>query len=99
MNGKPDSYWTMTDCIFYACSSKGGVPRRFLHGKQNQPTATFANNTYMKTDGTFDDPTNYDSSGTNIEEDPQFANPAAGDFTISGATQVARQTGDPRWLP
>ena len=49
----------------------------------------------IKEDGTHD----YDHSGTTIEEDPQFANPAAGDFHISGATQVARKTGDPRWLP
>jgi hypothetical protein len=65
---------------------------------------TFANNTYMKADGTFQDITadgshDYDTSGTTIDEDPQFANPAAGDFHISGATQVARRTGDPRWLP
>ena len=104
MKGKPDSYWTMTNCIFYACSMKGGVPRRFLHGIANQPTATFANNTYMKPDGTFQDikedgSHDYDLSGTTIEEDPQFANPAAGDFHISGATQIARKTGDPRWLP
>ena len=53
----------------------------------------------MKNDGTFQDPQNYDQSGTVIEEDPQFANPAVGDFHISGATQLARRTGDPRWLP
>ena len=28
-----------------------------------------------------------------------FANPEAGDFHISGPTQIARKTGDPRWLP
>ena len=102
MNGKADSYWTMTDCIFYSCSSKGGVPRRFLHGKTYSATSgnvTFANNTYMQADGSFDSVGSYDTSGTQIEEDPQFANPAAGDFHISGATQVARRTGDPRWLP
>ena len=99
MNGKADSYWTMTDCIFYACSCKGGVARRFLHGKANQSTATFGNNTYQAPDGTFQSYENYDTSGTVIEEDPQFANPAAADFHISGPTQVARKTGDPRWLP
>lgn len=99
MSGKADSYWVMVDCIFWDCSAKGGVPRRFLHGKANQPTATFRNNTYMLADGTFQDPQNYDTSGTNIEEDPQFANLAAGDFHISGPKQVALKTGDPRWLP
>jgi len=98
MQSKTYSYWTMVDCIFYDCSPSG-VARRFLHGRANQPHAVFNNNTYMKNDGTFQDPQNYDVSGTIIEEDPQFADPANGDFTISGATQVARKTGDPRWLP
>lgn len=96
--GKKTSYWNMKNCIFYNCSTSG-VARRFLHGKQNQSTAVFENNTYMKADGTFDNPEGYDNSGTDIKEDPQFKDPANGDFTISGATQVARGTGDPRWLP
>ena len=103
MAGRDCSHWIMTDCIFFDCSPSG-VPRRFLHGKQNQKYVTFNNNTYMKADGTFQDikedgTHDYDHSGTTIEEDPQFANPAVGDFHISGATQVARKTGDPRWLP
>ena len=103
MGGRNCSHWIMTDCIFFDCSPSG-VPRRFLHGKQNQPHVTFNNNTYMKADGTFQDikedgSHDYDNSGTTIEEDPQFADWANGDFSISGATQVARQTGDPRWLP
>ena len=102
MNGKTDSYWTMTDCIFYSCSAKGGVPRRFLHGKtypSGSNNVTFANNTYMQANGTFDSVGSYDTSGSQIEEDPLFADPANGNFTISGPTQVARKTGDPRWLP
>ena len=103
MGGRSCSHWIMTDCIFFDCSPSG-VPRRFLHGKQNQPHVTFNNNTYMKNDGTFQDikedgSHDYDHSGTTIEEDPQFANPAAADFHISGPVQVARKTGDPRWLP
>lgn len=102
MQGRTWSYWIMTDCIFYDCSTAGSVPRRFLHGQayaSSPANKTFSNNTYMKNDGTFQDPQNYDESGTIIEEDPMFADPANGNFTISGATQVARQTGDPRWLP
>lgn len=96
--GKKTSYWNMKNCIFYNCSTSG-VARRFLAGKQNQATAVFENNTYMKKDGTYDNPSGYDNSGTDIKEDPLFKDPANGDFTISGATQVARGTGDPRWLP
>ena len=97
MGGRACSHWIMTDCIFFDCSPSG-VARRFLHGKTGQD-AKFNNNTYMNVDGTFQDPGNYDVSGTDIKEDPQFADPDDGDFTISGATQVARKTGDPRWLP
>ena len=99
MQSKNYSYWIMTDCIFYDCSTSGSVPRRFLHGRSGQLHAVFNNNTYMSADGTFQDPGSYDVSGTIIEEDPMFANPSAGDFHISGPTQVARKTGDPRWLP
>ena len=56
----------------------------------------------MKKDGTFEEDgnlTNYDLSGTDIKEDPMFRDPENGDFHISGPTQVARKTGDPRWLP
>lgn len=103
MAGRKYSVWNMTDCIFFDCSPSG-VPRRFLHGKKDQEHVTFNNNTYMKADGTFQDiqadgTHEYDTSGTCIEEDPLFADPATGDFHISGATQVARKTGDPRWLP
>ena len=97
MGGRACSHWILTDCIFFDCSPSG-VARRFLHGKTGQD-AKFNNNTYMNADGTFQDPGNYDVSGTDIKEDPQFADPDDGDFTISGATQVARKTGDPRWLP
>ncbi|MBQ7420728.1 MAG: DUF4957 domain-containing protein [Prevotella sp.] len=107
MQGKAYSYWTMTECIFYDCSTSGSVPRRFLHGRKyadGSENVTFRNNTYMKKDGTFQDINadgghDYDLSGTTIDEDPMFANPAVGDFHISGATQIARKTGDPRWLP
>lgn len=103
MQGKSTSYWVMTNCIFYDCSTSGSVPRRFLHGQayaSSPKNKTFNYNTYMKNDGTFQDPQNYDTSGTIIEEDPQFANPAAGDFTIGASSkQAALKTGDPRWLP
>ena len=106
MKGKSSSYWVMTNCICLNSSTKGGVPRRFLAGSAYPATSEcvkFANNTYCQKadDGTvtFDAVGNYDVSGTQIEEDPLFANPDAGDFHISGATQLSLKTGDPRWLP
>ena len=99
--GKPTSFWVMTNCIFWNYSTSGSVPRRFLHGKDyasNPENKTFLNNTYMKADGTFQDPQTYDTSGTNIEEDPNFADPANGDFHISDSKQAELGTGDPRWV-
>ena len=99
--GKTTSFWVMTNCIFWNCSTNGSVPRRFLHGKDyasNPENKTFLNNTYMKADGTFQDPQTYDTSGTNIEEDPNFADPANGDFHISDSKQAELGTGDPRWV-
>lgn len=99
--GRSTSYWVMTNNIFVDCGSKQ-ICRRFLGGRGNQTTATFGNNTYM-INGEFESTggmvESYDKSGTAIEEDPQFADAANGDFHISGATQVAKKTGDPRWLP
>ena len=95
--GKATSYWNMTNCIFYDCSSSG-VARRFLAGKQNQATATFLNNTYQQKDK-FDNPANFDNSGTDIQEAPNFKDPSNGDFSISGSKQATLGTGDPRWLP
>lgn len=40
----------------------------------------------------------YDQSGTILDGDPGFANADGGDFTVSGANQIAAQSGDPRWL-
>ena len=100
MAGQSNSYWTLTNDIFYNCSSSG-VARRFLAGKRNQSTATFLNNTYAQNDGTiFDTPTGYDNTGTDIKEDPGFKDPANADFTISSTSkQASLGTGDPRWLP
>jgi len=47
------------------------------------------------------DPSYGDKSGTAFGEDPQFADPSNGNFTIgTGATQILEKgCGDPRWLP
>ena len=99
--GRPTSQWTMTNNIFVDCGNKQ-IARRFLGGRGNQSTATFANNTYM-IDGEFESKDgsveSYDKSGTAIEQDPGFVNPSEGDFTVTGSAQLDKKTGDPRWLP
>jgi len=96
-SGQACSAYVLTDCIFVDCGSSQ-VARRFVGGRVGSGTATFSNNTYMY-DGTFESNAEYDTSGTAIEEDPGFANPTSGDFTVSGAGQLSKRTGDPRWLP
>lgn len=95
--GRNTSYWYMMDNIFLE-SGKGEVARRYLGGRQNQKTAYFDNNTYWY-NGATENYNNYDKSGTVIDADPMLADPANGDFTVGGAEQLARRTGDPRWLP
>ena len=95
--GRNTSDWNMKDNIFVDCGS-GQITRRYLGGRQNQATAIFANNTYWW-EGASENPSGYDNTGTHIQEDPLFANPANGDFTVGGAEQIAKRTGDPRWLP
>lgn len=99
--GRETSNFTVTDNIFVDCSNKT-VARRIVGGRLGSAKANFANNTYMfnnefeSVDGSV---AGYDDSGTAIEEDPQFANPTEGDFTVGGGAQLSKMTGDPRWLP
>ena len=103
-NGQKYSVFTVTNNIFVNCGNKQ-VARRIMGGRgtSNYPDGqvSFGNNTYMF-DGEFEsvggivDP--YDMSGTAIEEDPGFKDAANGDFTVSGAAQLSKKTGDPRWL-
>lgn len=87
----------MQSCIFLDCGNKD-VARRFI---RNKPAAaddiTFKNNTYMY-EGDFEND-EYDTSGTAIKSDPQFENAASGNFKVNGSEQLAKRTGDPRWLP
>lgn len=89
--------FNMQSCIFLDCGNKD-VARRFI---RNKPAAaddiTFKNNTYMY-EGDFEND-EYDTSGTAIKSDPQFENAASGNFKVNGSEQLAKRTGDPRWLP
>lgn len=58
----------------------------------------FSNNNYFNAPTFFDSSVpRYDNSGTHKEEDPGYADPANGDFTISNQTILDNQIGDPRW--
>lgn len=94
--GRKESTFTLKNNIFVNCSSNA-VPRRFTSGSNNTATKAFLNNTYWY-DGADENVGTWDESGTQIMGDPQFANPAAGDFHYSGSAQKNLKMGDPRWL-
>ncbi len=101
-SGQKCSCFDVEKCIFVECGNKQ-VIRRILAGRapSSYGSVTTAYNTYMfggefeSTGGIVDQ---YDLSGTAIEENPGFKDAANGDFTISGAAQLANKTGDPRWI-
>lgn len=102
-SGQKCSCFDVEKCIFVDCGNKQ-VIRRILGGRgpATYATAITNYNTYMF-NGEFESTggivETYDLSGTAIEEDPSFKDAANGDFTVSGAAQIANKTGDPRWLP
>ena len=99
--GQATSNYVVTSNIFVDCGDV--IARRILGGRLGSASASFSNNTYMNADGTFQSVNGscagYDDSGTAIEENPGFADPTNGDFTVSGSAQISLGTGDPRWLP
>ena len=98
-DGRNTSNYDITNNIFVDCGS-GQVPRR-LTGRINPAAVNnFAFNTYWfngapESEG-FTTNT-YDTSNNALQTDPAFTDPANGNFTPTGADQVARKTGDPRW--
>ena len=102
-SGQKTSWFTVNKNIFVDCGNKQ-VIRRILGGRSASTygSAQIGYNTYLfngefeSTGGIVDQ---YDITGTAIEEDPGFKDAANGDFTVSGAAQIANKTGDPRWLP
>lgn len=83
--------------IWYACGD-GAIARRIMGGGRlgSGASAVWNNNTYWNAEGQIDQGT-YDT-GTVLATDPAFADPANGDFTPTGAEQVEKKTGDPRWF-
>lgn len=94
--GRATSQWNVVGNIFYECGPQ--VARRILGGRtaSTYPTCTFANNTYWVSGEQETGQDSYDE-GYQLATDPAFADPANGNLTPTGAEQVERKTGDPRW--
>jgi hypothetical protein len=98
---------TIQNCVVvdsgeHASSSTGnGFVRRFRRGNT---TAIFTagNNSYWY-NGAFPPGEigsgGRDDSGTHIESDPGLTYLGDGKFVMTGSEQIAKRTGDPRWLP
>lgn len=82
--------------IFVNCGNKQ-VARRIIVGKNNAEM-NFNYNTYFFDNENVSSAESQYDTGTILTTDPGFADAANGDFTISGADQLAEQTGDPRWI-
>ena len=92
------SIYTLQNTIWYECTD-GQIARRIMGNGRLGTNSQFisVNNTYWN-NGAKTDQGNYDTSDTQLETDPGFADPENGDFTPTGADQVAKKTGDPRWF-
>ncbi len=91
--GQAQHSFTVSKCIYVDCGVKGNPYGDTDNGNM---TKIFSLNTYW-----FDGEkavAQYDNAD-NLQTDPAFADPANGNFTVSGADQITARTGDPRWLP
>ena len=98
-DGRNTSNYEITNNIFVDCGS-GQVPRRLTGRINTSAVNIFGYNTYWfdgapETEGFSTN--SYDTSNNALQSDPAFVDPASGNFTPTGAEQVARKTGDPRW--
>lgn len=78
--------------IFVDCG-KGDMTNKIM-GNANM-SRNFEYNTYYYNGARSND--KYDTN--TLTTDPGFANAANGVFTVNGAEQLEKRTGDPRWLP
>lgn len=99
--GQKFNEYIVTNSIIVDCGTNQFIPG-LVEQKSKDVITEYVNNTYyyggeeVSANNTGD---GCDNSGTAIKDNPGFANPTAGDFTVSGAGQISKKTGDPRWLP
>jgi len=91
------SAYNVQSNIWVDCAD-GQIARRMLGNGRlgNGCTANWNNNTYWN-NGEAVDNSSYDT-GFILSTDPAFVDPANANFTPTGAEQLERKTGDPRWL-
>lgn len=97
--GQKTNYFTVEKCIIVDCGKKNFI-NSLLRQLSTSPTVSYYKNTYWWDGENVSEAQvcdGGDHSGTALETDPEFRDPANGDFTPLGAQQQAEKTGDPRW--
>lgn len=98
--GQKSNYFTVEKCIIVDCGKKNFI-NSFIRQLSTNPTVSYYKNTYwydganVKESQVCD---GGDRSGTALDSDPAFIDPANGDLTPQGEDQILNQTGDPRWF-
>ena len=93
LKGQKNELFTFKKNIFVDCSNK----KIYANITNNNAQLTCENNTYWYDGAAYEEPANYNADA-GLTTDPAFKDAANGDFTPTGAEQVAKKTGDPRWF-
>lgn len=91
LKGQANAKFTFKKNIFFDCSKK----KIYANITNNNNQLTCEDNTYWYDGAAYTEGYNADAG---LQTDPAFADPANGDFTPTGAEQVAKKAGDPRWF-
>lgn len=91
LKGRASLEVNIAQSIFVDCG-KGEILNRLMNASN---PSTFRLNTYWYNGAVAKEKFDTEVLAT----DPGLADPDHGDFTVSGADQLAAKTGDPRWLP
>ena len=97
--GQKSNYFTVEKCIIVDCGKKNFI-NSLIRQLSTNPTVSYYKNTYwwngenVKESQVCD---GGDRSGTALDTDPAFLDPADDDLTPQGEDQILNQTGDPRW--
>ena len=93
LKGQKNALFTFKKNIFVDCSKK----KIYANITNNNAQLTCEDNTYWYDGAAYTEPSNYNADA-GLTTDPAFKDAANGDFTPTGAEQVAKKAGDPRWF-
>ena len=95
-NVKTRTIFNVENNIWVDCGN-GQIAQRMQNQQTGFKTTNFVSNTYWKGSSAIDQ-TTYTNGEVALKTNPAFKDASNADFTPTGADQVAKQTGDPRWF-